>query len=92
MQDLPAELRLAILEHVSVSSLSNLSSVCHFWKEFIDENEGIIFRNAAVLHGYTSPSKLLSDLDSLYSRRSLIGIDSWKALCEYNPAIGVGSL
>ena len=65
MFNLPAELALAIVAHLPVSSIASLSQVCRSWCSFIDANRDAIYHKAAVWHGFIpSPSTTLGQLKS----------------------------
>ncbi|KAJ7800754.1 hypothetical protein B0H13DRAFT_1466278, partial [Mycena leptocephala] len=52
------------------------------WNNFCQANQSILYRNAAVLHGFTPSSSIVySDLGAALSRRSLTGVSDWKSFC-----------
>jgi hypothetical protein len=81
---LPVEVILETLSYLPVQTLRELQLVSRNWTAFIAANETSIYKKAALLHGYlpspdiTSPS----DLWTIYSERSLIGVEGWKDLCK----------
>lgn len=83
MLQLPAELVLAILSYLPLSSLIHLQLVSRAWKQYFDVNEVTIYRHAAAIHSWI-PSFDMSifDLTSLYSKKSLKGVDGWKSFCK----------
>jgi hypothetical protein len=84
LQDLPVELALKCFSYLPVQHLSALLKTSSYWKTFFDANESIIYRNAAVLHGFVpscSPDTSLSHANSLYSDRVMVGVDNWKTFC-----------
>ncbi|KAJ7492108.1 hypothetical protein FB451DRAFT_1217016 [Mycena latifolia] len=95
MLQLPVELVISILKYLPLSTLSRLLCVSREWNNFVEENQSILYRNAAVLHGFTpsdSTSIVYSDLEAIQSglatqnrtalsRRSLAGVSDWKSFC-----------
>ena len=82
MFNLPAELTLHILSYLPFDSLSRLRAVCKPWNEFCIFHECIIYRQAACLYTYIPrPTTMLDDLGSLYSKRVLEGVKTWKDFC-----------
>ena len=82
MLNLPTELTLKILSYLPFNSLSRLQSVCKSWSEFCSLHENTIYRNAACLHTYIpSPTMMLNELGSFYSKRALEDVETWKDLC-----------
>ncbi|KAJ7606856.1 hypothetical protein FB45DRAFT_949312 [Roridomyces roridus] len=81
MLHLPAELVISVLQYLSLSSLGSLSSTSREWQNFIQVNESILYRNAAVLHGFTA-SAVYSDLAEELPPRCLIGVTDWKSFCQ----------
>ena len=83
LDDLPQDLLLAILSNLEVSDIASLRCVCKAWNNFIDENESIVFRAAAVVGLDVPPwAKLPQDLPGLVSPRSIACVSTWKELCQ----------
>ena len=84
LDKLPTENVLEILSYLPVQSLRELQLVSRDWRSFIATNESIVYKKAALLHGYLlSPnSTSVSDLQSVYSRRTLETVHGWMDLCE----------
>ncbi|KAJ6601291.1 hypothetical protein DFH09DRAFT_1127363 [Mycena vulgaris] len=94
MLHLPVELVISILKYLPLSIFSKLLSTSREWYNFFEENQSILYHNAAVLHGFTpSTSIVYSDLEAVrdgrdmtrnrtgLSRRSLAGVCDWKSFC-----------
>ncbi|KAJ3496321.1 hypothetical protein NLJ89_g10502 [Agrocybe chaxingu] len=82
---LPPEIVLQILSYLPVSSCSALSATSHTWNVFFAENEMVIYREAAFLHGFADRRTALPDptvLGERYSYRVLQPGMSWKSLCK----------
>ncbi|KAF8148668.1 hypothetical protein B0H34DRAFT_736501 [Crassisporium funariophilum] len=83
MFDLPTELSLQILSYLPFASLNALQVACKSFHDFFVLHDTTIFRNAAWAHDYiSSPTTLLPEIRSLYSKRSLEGVDTFKDLCR----------
>ncbi|KAF9489180.1 hypothetical protein BDN71DRAFT_1531426 [Pleurotus eryngii] len=80
ISDLPTELVLQILSHIPIETLNALCRTYRQFKNILDTQEGSIYRNAAVFHGFV-PCGVV-DYSNIYSRRSLFGVDSWKSFCK----------
>ena len=85
LDKLPPENVLEILSYLPVQSLRELQLISRDWRSFISTNESIVYKKAALLHGYLlSPnSTSVSDLRSVDSRRSLETVHGWRDLCEF---------
>jgi hypothetical protein len=80
---LPVELSLAILSYLPIQTLCPLPSLSHKWFDFFSQNQSTIFRNAAVLHGYTHPETyLLEDALSDHKGSPWEGTTDWKDFCR----------
>ncbi|KAJ6541832.1 hypothetical protein B0H19DRAFT_959142 [Mycena capillaripes] len=80
MLHLPIELVIEILKYLPVSAIVSLSSTSRDWNNFCEVNQSILYHNAAILHGFTTSSSIVySDLATVFSRRSLIGVSDWKS-------------
>jgi len=81
---LPVEVVLETLSYLPVQTLRNLHLLSQDWHTFITTNETSVYKNAALLHGYTPSSNVtsVSELRSIYAERSLNGVEGWKDLCE----------
>ncbi|KAJ7103036.1 hypothetical protein B0H15DRAFT_810694 [Mycena belliarum] len=95
MLRLPTELVICILNHIPLSTLNQLPALSQQWSNFFEENQSILYRNAAVLHGFVPSTAIVySDLEAIQSgsatmrnrtalsRRSLIGVSDWKSFCR----------
>ncbi|KAJ7757518.1 hypothetical protein B0H16DRAFT_1536899 [Mycena metata] len=82
MLRLPAELVIAVLKYLPLANFSNLMSASREWNDFFQLNQSVLYHNAAVLHGFTPPSIVYSELDTLLSRRSLTGVHDWRSFCR----------
>ncbi|KAK7063753.1 F-box domain-containing protein [Favolaschia claudopus] len=81
MLHLPAELVIAILRYIPLSTLTSLPSVSREWQSFCQVNESNLYHNAAILHGFVSSSVVYSELATTLSRRALAGVSGWKSFC-----------
>ena len=83
MFDLPAELALAIVAYLPLSSVAVLPQVSHDWSSFIQRNREPIYHNSAIWHGFI-PSMVTSpgELRQSYSMRSLKGVNGWYDFCK----------
>jgi|SRR6266566_1253496 len=80
---LPVELSLAVLSYLSLQTLFPLPSLSREWFNFFFQNQSTIFRNAAILHGYTHPgSYLLEDALSEHKGSPWEGATDWKDFCR----------
>jgi len=77
-EQLPAELRLKTLAHLTVRDLRSAQLVCRSWQEFFAANESAIYRHTAVVHGFAQDSE--ASLAEACLRGSMVGVDSWKDL------------
>lgn len=84
--DLPQELLLAILSNIGIEDIFKLSCLCKSWDSFINENQHIVFRAAAILETTDVPPwvKNPQDLQCLYSPRVLSGLSTWKEFCQHH--------
>jgi hypothetical protein len=79
---LPAEISLQIISHLYLDDLLSLRSVCRFWKDFFGLHESTIYHAASDLHNIIPLRETpLCDLNSMFTERSLIGVDGWKSFC-----------
>jgi hypothetical protein len=84
--NLPAELTLAVIADLPLSSIAVLSQLSRDWNSFIDANRDAIYHKAAVCHGFIpSPSTSLGELGLWYSGRSLKGVNTWLDYCKSPP-------
>ena len=80
---LPVELSLAVLSHLHLQTLCPLPSLSSEWYNFFSQNQSTIFRNAAILHGYTHPETyLLEDVLSEHKGSPWEGATDWKDYCK----------
>ena len=81
---LPVELSLVVLSYLPLSTLCPLHSVSRKWFNFFSQNQSTIFRNAAILHGYTHPATLvLEDALSTHQGDPWEGATNWKDFCKF---------
>ncbi|KDR69967.1 hypothetical protein GALMADRAFT_255298 [Galerina marginata CBS 339.88] len=97
---LPTELTLFILSYLPLSTLASLQLTNTSWKEFLTDNEGAVYRAAAVREGLVGEGfhagMVLGDLGGLggsrsggviYSERAMRGVDGWKSFCKKRKTI-----
>jgi len=85
---LPVELSLVVLSYLPLSTLCPLHSVSRKWFNFFSQNQSTIFRNAAILHGYTHPATLLlEDALSMHKGDPWEGATDWKDFCKLHVAM-----
>ena len=83
LHTLPVELSLAVLSYLPLQTLCALPSLSRKWSDFFSQNQSTIFRNAAVLHGYTHPETyLLEDALSRHKGSPWEGATDWKDFCR----------
>ncbi|KAF9445089.1 hypothetical protein P691DRAFT_777811 [Macrolepiota fuliginosa MF-IS2] len=87
LHNLPPELLLSVLKHLSVSDIAACCATSSTLKTFIDEYEATVYRQAAAhpsLHLIPHDQILFLDIFSLnrHSRRFLAGTNNWKDLCR----------
>jgi F-box associated protein len=81
---LPVELSLAVLSYLPLSILCSLHTVSRKWLNFFFQNQSTIFRNAAILHGYTHSTNLvLEDALSTHKGDPWEGATDWKDFCKF---------
>ena len=80
--NLPPEATLRILSFSPVSSLASLLCLSKAWNEFITENESLLYRHSAYLHGLIdSPEANLRDVLSEFYGEMWNDVASWKEFC-----------
>ncbi|KAJ7045001.1 hypothetical protein C8F04DRAFT_1067345 [Mycena alexandri] len=82
MLHLPVELVIGVLKYLPLANFSNLMSASREWNDFFQVNQSVLYHNAAVLHGFTPPSIIYSELETVLSRRSLAGVHDWRSFCH----------
>ena len=81
-QNLPIEVTLTILTHLSLRDIHAFQRVHSSWDEMVRSNEATIYLKAAICHGF---ARLGDTLDDAYWKAREDGtssVASWKEVCE----------
>ena len=87
LQNLPIEVTLSILDHLSVHEILACQLVHSTWNEIVGSNESIIFLKAALRFGLARLGDTLEDAHWKLREDGSNGVGSWKEVCESDRSI-----
>lgn len=85
LQELPIELLLQIIRYLPLQSLHRFTRSARVLNRIINENEALVYRQAATLHGYVDGATSSDPpvADSKNSTYPFTNTTSWKQYCAW---------
>ena len=87
LETVPVELLLQIIRYLPLQSLHRFARTSKFFKRIIAENEVLVYRQAAVLHGYVDNVANVDPPNAQTKNPTypFAHATSWKQYCAWQP-------